>query len=59
MYDSPDLEAACQRRDALLEQLETVSPQAYDLLDEAFSDVWTQFLRLDVVTCDGMNSVLS
>ena len=39
MYDSPDLEAACQRRDALLEQLETVSPQAYDLLDEAFSDV--------------------
>jgi transposase-like protein len=39
MYDSPDYEAACQRRDALLGLLETMSPQAHDLLDEAFEDV--------------------
>lgn len=39
MYDSPDYEAACQRRDALLELLEANSPRAYDLLDEAFNDV--------------------
>jgi putative transposase len=41
MYDSPDLEAACQRKDALLELLETISPRAYELLDEAFSDIMT------------------
>ncbi len=39
MYDSPDYEAACQRRDALLGLLETMSPQAHGLLDEAFEDV--------------------
>lgn len=39
MYDSPDYEAARDRRDALLEILESKSPQAYNLLDEAFADV--------------------
>ena len=39
MYDSPDHEAACQRRDALLGLLEAISSQAHDLLDESFSDV--------------------
>jgi putative transposase len=39
MYDSPDMEAACERRDNLLLLLEEVSPRAATLLDEAFSDV--------------------
>jgi putative transposase len=39
MYDSPDMEATCERRDSLLLFLEEVSPQAATLLDEAFSDV--------------------
>ena len=39
MYDSPDQESACRRRDVLLELLERISPQAHRILDEAFSDV--------------------
>lgn len=39
LYDSPDHEASCQRRDALLGLLEPISTQAHDLLDEAFNDV--------------------
>ena len=39
MYDSPDYEAAYERRDALLELLDAISPQAHDLLDDAFNDV--------------------
>ena len=43
MYDSPDLAAACHRRDDLLKMLETVSLPAHDLLDGAFSDVMAVF----------------
>ncbi len=39
MYDSPDIQAAHERRDGLLSSLEEISAQAATLLDEAFSDV--------------------
>ena len=39
MYDSPDMQAAHERRDSLLSSLDEISPQAATLLDEAFSDV--------------------
>jgi putative transposase len=43
LYNSPDLEEACRRRDLLLTQLESIAPKAARLLDDAFADITAVF----------------
>ncbi len=43
LYNSPDLQEACRRRDGLLTLLESIAPKAARLLDEAFVDITAVF----------------